>query len=226
MGVIPGFLPSTRALHYSNNTWPSAPDVQLATPFGPINIGNSAAGLCGGMAFATADLWAANTVPPATAVNPAPGSAAFKFVVARLIDSFHLPAGVAEYYLWMNLPTHDRWIGPWGTSHRTISTTMPAIRASIDGGHPCPLGLVTVHSSAPADLGKNHQVLAYGYDDSATSTTVHIYDPNMPDDDSVTLSFDDTNPTQTTAFVHSGGETVLGFFVVPYTTRDPAPLFA
>jgi len=212
MGLIAGFLPSTSALHYSNNTWPSAPDVQIATPFGPINIGNSATGLCGGMVFATADLWAATHLsPPSTSVNPAPGSAAFKFIVARLIDSFHLPAGVAEYYLWMNLPTHDMWIGPWGTSHRTIATTMPSLRASIDAGHPCALGLVTVHSSVPADLGKNHQVLAYGYDETDAATTVHI-------------SFDHTNPTQTTQFVHSGGETVLGFFVVPYTAHDPAPL--
>ncbi len=114
--------------------------------------------------------------------NPQSTSPAFHFITTRLIDSFDLPAGVAKYYEWMNLPTGDEFFVR-GTSRRTIDDSMPAIRATIDAGHPCSLGLVCVHSSHPQDLGQNHQVLAYGYTDTATTTTLRLYDCNHPDDD-------------------------------------------
>ena len=103
---------------------------------------------------------------------------------------------------------------------------MSALRASIDAGKPCPLGIVTIHSANPADLGQNHQILAYGYADDGSMTTVQVYDPNHPDRDDVTITFDHTRPTHTTAFQYSTGDhTVLGFFTVDYSAKDPAPLF-
>jgi hypothetical protein len=226
MAAIPGFLPSTHGLHYVNH-WPHVPDLKVPTPFGEIGIGDASNGLCGGMAFAVADLWSAGqTAPPPSTSNPVPDSPAFTFIVSRLMDSFNLPLGVAKYYEWMNLPSHDVWFLPDGTSHRTISEEMSTLRTSIDAGHPCPLGIVTVHSVNPADLGKNHQILAYGYSDAGSTTTVQVYDPNHPDRDDVTITFDHTQPTHTTAFQYSTGDhTVLGFFAVDYTAKDPAPLF-
>ncbi|BEP16538.1 hypothetical protein acdb102_48490 [Acidothermaceae bacterium B102] len=226
MGAIPGFRPSTHGLHYVNH-WPDVPDLKVATPFGTIGLGSASNGLCGGMAFAVADLWAAGqTAPPASTTTPQPDSPAFDFIVSRLFDSFHLPAGVAQYYEWMNLPTHDLWIGPDGTSHRTIVQEMPTLRTSIDAGHPCPLGIVTIHSANPADLGHNHQILAYGYTDDGSVTTVQVYDPNHPDRDDVVITFDHTKPKDTTAFRYSTGDhTVLGFFTVGYSAKDPSPLF-
>ena len=47
------------------NAWPSEPAVVLPTPFGKINIGNAAAGLCGGMVFAALDYWHTGILPPA-----------------------------------------------------------------------------------------------------------------------------------------------------------------
>ena len=103
---------------------------------------------------------------------------------------------------------------------------MATLRASIDAGRPCPLGIVTIHSTNPADLGHNHQILAYGYVDDGPTTTVQVYDPNHPDRDDVTITFDHTRPTHTTAFQYSTGDhTVLGFFTVDYSAKDPGPLF-
>src|SRR5689334_9274155 len=63
------------------------------------------------------------------------------------------------------------------------------IRADIDAGHPSPLGLVTIKSYWPGDLGANHQVLAYRYLESGTDVTLWVYDPNQPDNDNVTIAF-------------------------------------
>jgi hypothetical protein len=224
MGTLP-VLASRNGLHYPNS-WPPVPDLNVPTPLGAIPVGNAANGLCGGMSFAVRDLFEARRLPPDSGGNPEPGSPAFRYLVARLLDSFSLPTGVLQFYAWMNLPTHDLWFGPRGTSWRTIRQELPKLRATIDGGHPCPLGLVQTHSSNPNDLGRNHQVLAYGYEDSGARTTLQIYDPNHPDDDGVTITFETGRPSATTGFVHSRRSTppVLGFFVEPYTARDPAPL--
>src|SRR4249920_2338358 len=96
------FLPSQDGLAFTN-AWPSEPAVVLPTPFGKINIGNAAAGLCGGMVFAALDFWHTGIQPPAT--RPAPGESLYRYIVRRLVDSWHLPAGVAQYYQWMTCPT-------------------------------------------------------------------------------------------------------------------------
>jgi hypothetical protein len=226
VGSIPDFASSANGLHYSNNDWPKAPDKTLSTPFGAIRIGDASNGLCGGMAFAVRDLYEAHRTPPPATANPAPGSPAFDYVVDRLFDSFNLPSGVARYYEWMNLPGRDGPLGIAGLSRRTIATSMPVVRSTIDGGHPCPLGLVCVHSANPKDLGQNHQVLAWGYDDQGPTTVVRVYDCNHPDDDGVTITFDHTHPGGATEFAYSPADhQIRGFFPVTYSTRDPSPLF-
>jgi hypothetical protein len=116
--AVNGFLPSQNGLHYFND-WPSVPDVRISTPFGQIGIGDASNGLCGGMAFAVRDLFEAHRLPPASSVNPDTDSPAFSFIVSRLLDSFNDGVSVAQYYEWMNPPTHDTWFGPHGTSWRT-----------------------------------------------------------------------------------------------------------
>jgi hypothetical protein len=230
MSKLANFLPSINGLQYNNTTWPSEPDLTIGTPFGNIPIGNASNGLCGGMAFAVRDLFEAHRLPPVSALNPEAGSPAYQFIVKRLFDSFNIPSGVAEYFTWMNLPTNDTELGPivgqHGTSWQTINNTMPTLRNMIDSGHPCPVGLVCIHSTNPQDLGQNHQVLAYGYLDSGNTTTVYVYDSNHPGDDNVTISFDHSNPAHTTTFNYSTGDhNVRGFFTTNYSAADPSPLF-
>jgi len=152
-----GFLPSRDGFAFTNS-WPSAPAVTVRTPFGSIGIGDDAAGLCGGMVFAALDYWHAGARPPVS--RPAPGSALHNYVVRRLIASWHIPAGVARYYQWMNLPDGDTRVTAGGrhlftergVSRRTVAAHWPRIKASLDAGVPAALGVVTVASANPAML--------------------------------------------------------------------------
>src|SRR5262249_61522576 len=103
------FLPSSDGFAFTN-AWPSEPAVTLSTPFGQINIGNAAAGLCGGMVFAALDYWNAGIAAPAA--RPGPAQPLYHFLVRRLVDSWHVPAGVAQYYQRMNLAAPATGIAP------------------------------------------------------------------------------------------------------------------
>jgi hypothetical protein len=222
------FAPSRHGFAFTNS-WPSEPAVTLASPFGQINVGNAKAGLCGGMVFAAIDHWQAAAVPPA--VRPAPGEPLYGYIVRRLIDSWHLPAGVTQYYQWMNLPDGDTGFDLFrrhvvidrGLAWRTVRVQWPQIRADLGRGTPAALGLVTVASSRPADLALNHQVLAYDYDLSGAEVSVRVYDPNRGQRDDIWIRFDTSTPTKPTTFTHNLGisHPIRGFFRTAYTPSTP-----
>lgn len=224
----PAFLPSRDGFAFTNS-WPSAPAVTVRTRFGSIGIGDDAAGLCGGMVFAALDYWHARIQPPAA--RPAPGTPLHNYVVRRLITSWHIPAGVARYYRWMNLPdgniritARGRYLFTQrGVSWRTITVQWPRIRASLDAGLPAVLGVVTVASANPVKLRHNHQVLAFGYALSRTEVTIRVYDPNSGQNDNVAIRFDASAPGRPTAFTHNLnlGWPVRGFFLASYSPVAP-----
>lgn len=232
-----GFVPSADGFAFANS-WPSGPAVSVPLLAGSVGIGNAARGLCGGMVFAALDYWHAGAVPPA--VQPAAGTPLFRFIVRRLIDSWHLPAGVARYYWWMLLPDSDTSIcagrrrpGRWrGITRRTLSREWPIIRARLDAGAPAALAVVTVASASPLLLGGNHQVLAYDYSIEGTAVTVRVYDPNVGPDDTVWIRFDTASPAaagRAGAFSHNLGLRlpVRGFFLTRYApARPPSPVSA
>src|SRR5712691_6252669 len=126
---VPGGFEPARDGFAFTNSWPDAPAVTVPTPFGQVGIGNAANGLCGGMVFAALDYWIARQAPPKA--RPAPGVPLYKFIVRRLVDSWHVPAGVVEYYQWMNLPDGDvsaSVLGRW-----SCSTACPGGRSSSNG---------------------------------------------------------------------------------------------
>jgi len=222
------FLPSQDGFAFTN-AWPSEPAVVLATPFGKINIGNAAAGLCGGMVFAALDYWHAGILPPAA--QPAQDAPLYRYIVQRLVDSWHLPAGVAQYYQWMNLPDGDSGFDVFGRhvvtdrglAWRTIKAQWPQIMADLDNGTPAAIGVVTAASSSPRDLGLNHQVLAYDYDSLGSEVTVRVYDPNSGQSDGIYIRFDPRTPTKPTTFEHDLriGHPVRGFFRTAYAPATP-----
>ena len=222
------FVPSQQGFPFTNS-WPSEPAVVLRTPFGAINIGNAAAGLCGGMVFAALDYWHAGMPVPQR--QPGPADPLYGYLVRRLIDSWNVPAGVAQYYLWMNLPDGDSGfdvlglhvVAVRGLAWRTIGEQWPHIAADLDRGIPAALGLVTVASANPADLRLNHQVVAYSYQASASQVTVQVYDPNSGARDDVSIRFDPASPARPTAFEHNLalGQPVRGFFRTGYTPATP-----
>jgi len=177
------------------------------------------------MAFAVRDVFEAKLLP-ITAPQPAPGSPLFKYPVRRLIDSFDVPAGVAKYYAWMNTPDGD--VRLWFVVHRgvwwrTAAEEWPKVRADIDAGHPSCLGIVAVRSANPVDLGRNHQVLAYAYEQDGHHVILSLYDPNADLDkaDEVRVSFDTGQPSQAGPIVSNIdiADPVRGFFRLPVHAR-------
>jgi hypothetical protein len=76
-----------------------------------------------------------------------------------------------------------------GRSSVMANEEWPLIRADIDDGRPSPMVLITVKSLLPWDLGKCHQVLAYGYEVHGDDILLRVYDPNQQRDNDVHLRF-------------------------------------
>jgi hypothetical protein len=231
---VGGFLPSQNGLHF-DNFFPDGPvftiDLRLAT----LRVGNAANGLCGGMVFAALDYWAAGRPPPEDRDPPAGGTPLFRYLFRRLIDSWDLPAGPLVYLGFMQpwYPDGKRSRGPFtvhGRAWHMVVRQWPAVRAQLDRGWPCPLGVVKLASANPADISKNHQVLAYGYDVTGTTAEVHVYDPNQADNDDVTLSFELADPAGPLPVVMtpdvSAAPGVRHFFRVPYRPKSPPALMS
>ena len=124
------------------------------------------------------------------------------------------PAGLAAL-LRREPPRVDAYLGEW-----------PRIRDEIDAGHPSVVGLVRAAGSSPWALTRNHQVLAYGYEERPEAITIHVYDPNHPERDDVTLEVGVARAEaaavpwrERITLRQSTGEPLLGFFRQPY----PAP---
>jgi hypothetical protein len=107
-----------------------------------------------------------------------------------------------------------------GVSARTAERQWLRVRALLDGGHPAPLGVVTMASARPWLLGRNHQVLAYGYEVRGSWVTLRVYDPNSGPSDEVAIRFD---PAATATFRHNIniGWPVRGFFLTGYSPVTP-----
>jgi hypothetical protein len=230
---VPGFTPSANGLHFIN-AWPPEPDLVLELPgIGSIPVGDASNGLCGGMAYAVRDVFQTpGSAPIAATTQPARGTPLFDYLVGRLLDSFDVPhLGFARYYEWMLTPDGDSGWPPLlarrGVAWKTIIEEWePRIRPELDAGRLVCLGLVTVASPNPADLGKNHQVLAYGYDvDAAGRLTLLVYDPNTPADqaDDVRMSLSLLHPDQPTPITTNVAidRPVRGFFRTEYAYVDP-----
>jgi hypothetical protein len=78
-----------------------------------------------------------------------------------------------------------------------------------------------VASANPLLLGRNHQVLAYSYDQAGAEVTLLVYDPNSGPDDAVAIRFSTAPPVG--PFTHNIAVTwpVRGFFLTRYTSAEP-----
>jgi hypothetical protein len=220
------FVPSRHGVPFPNS-WPRAPAVSIPTPMGSIGIGNAARGLCGGMVFAALDYWTFRLDPPSS--QPAPDAELYKFIVRRLVQSWHVPAGVVKYYQWMSLPDADtrlvirgRTVTIRGVWRHSIEQEWPRVRALLDVGQPAALGLVTVASANPLLLGENHQALAYGYEVAGSAVSIAVYDPNSGPDDGVRIRFDPSS-VRLRRLTHNLniGRPLRGFFLTAYSPVVP-----
>lgn len=226
MPRVGGFLPSINGFRFSN-AFPSMPLLRIDLGVAQLPIGDASNGLCGGMVFAARDYFEAGLRPPPVSEPPL-HSILFDYLVRRLFDSFNLPVGPARYLYLMNpaLPDDESWrsrlrLAPHGRAWVMIKQEWPKIKAQLDRGRLCPLGLIRVKSSDCSLIGQNHQVLAYGYELVGSRLTLHIYDPNWAGNDEVTLSLDLADPYHTTPVTCSPPQVVYCFFLNAYTFSPP-----
>ena len=227
MPKVQGFLPSRSAFHFSNS-FPQIPLLHIDVGPARIPIGNAANGLCGGMAMATRDYFEAGVAPPALTTPPS-GGELYDFIVARLFASFNLPGGPLRYLHLMHpaLPDHETdfsklGFAPHGRAWEMVYAEWPKIKGDIDAGNLSPINLVQTKSLNAFDLGKNHQVLVYGYELINNELTLDIYDPNHPDDDNVTISLNIGDPQHTIDVRRSHSDPqIFCFFHIAYTHVPP-----
>ncbi|HYC07561.1 MAG TPA: hypothetical protein VEG29_06515 [Candidatus Binatia bacterium] len=224
---VPGLLPSTSALKFANS-WPHQPDLRfkLGSQF-EISVGDAANGLCGGMAFVTADHHNAGAPIWTDSEPPAEGSDHFKALVRRQLDSFDFGLLPARFYLMQAFRNDapDSWSSTLhidGRAARTARDEWPTVQARLDAGQLVNLGLVRTTTADPRRLTSNHQVLAYGYSiDDAGAIAIAIYDPNHAADDSIEIRLT-LDPTGDLASLsQSTGEPLFAFFVAPYRPKPP-----
>jgi len=224
---LTGFVPSRHGFHF-RNAFPSVPAITIQIPMGRVELGDASNGLCGGMVFCALDHFLAKQPIPAGKTPPTTGLL-FDTIVRRLLNSFNLPLGILGYIVLMHpdYPDGETRSGglnfaPHGRAWQTIRVHWPEIKSMLDAGKPCPLGLVRVKSKELSQLGRNHQVLATGYDVSDDLLTIFIYDPNYADRDDLTLSLNLAAPEQPTPITYSAGDSpVFAFFPVNYKFRSP-----
>jgi hypothetical protein len=230
---VRGFLPSTCAFHFAN-AFDHVPTLRIQVLGHDIALGDAANGLCGGMAYAVRDLFQDGRQPPPDTDPPSKGPL-FDYLVERLFASFDLPGGVLTYLHLMSpgLPDGETWLSehglaPHGRAWVTVREQWPRIRRDLDQGRLSPLGLVQVKSPDPRRLGVNHQVLAYGYQTQGAGgsvVTLRVYDPNLPDRDDVTFTFETAHPDLATKIDRSDGDLPLyAFFRTRYRPRKPPQL--
>jgi hypothetical protein len=214
---IPGFLPSTNGFHFANS-WPPGPTVRLGR-LDPriVGVGDASTGLCGGMVYTIADLFAAGVPVPPDAEPPLNGSPRFKSIVRRQVESLAWLTVPIRFWLRMALG------GSFGgdRARATLEREWPKARAWLDADRLVPIGLIRVAATNPRDLTKIHQVIAWGYAEDGRGVSLRLYDPNWPGRDDVTITIELDNALRPTGLAQSTGEPLVGWFVLPYRASDP-----
>lgn len=144
---------------------------------GPIHL--NFGGRCGGMSYAALDYFFGRVPIPAQTSLPREGS-----VLSTYISGRQERSTLNQVDRWVELNVNPfgwrtREFFNWGIQE-TGGGRAEQLKAEIDGGRPCVLGLFN-----PTDLVVHHQVVAYGYDGSGTRLRIHVYDPNYPTRDMV-----------------------------------------
>jgi hypothetical protein len=228
------FLPSRSGFRFPNS-FPHEALVTVQIPgLATLPLGDAANGLCGGMAFTVRDLFEASVPPPPDTEPPAPGSARYDYLVERQIASLDFGRVPLQLYALGSplLPDAIPDLGeiaafgivPHGRSQVMVLDAWPAIRAELDSGHPSVLGLVRTIDADPTSLGRDHQILAYGYRLAGDEVSIAVYDSNHPGDDTVRLSLRLADPAAPIDVSYSPGDGPVHCFIhIPYAAADPAP---
>lgn len=211
-----GFVPSEHGFAFPNRWEDRITRITVAGR--PFEIALS--GRCGGMVFAALDYHhmgirarelAGRELPPRD-------STLARYIMRRQLESLGgaLGANIRRFVVWTLSPTGSRW----GTVAYSRRSEAGKVLVAMVARNPVPLGLLTVDRLG--GVGLNHQVLAYAADSDDERLQVHVYDPNHPlrDDVTVVVPWSGDEP-----FVQYAGGTPRkrwrGLFVERYTRRVP-----
>ena len=195
-------------------------------------------GMCGGMAYTSLDYWNAKAAVPygdTSADQPmrtAPSQASLRSTIwQRLIDSL-TGGGCLQQTIKWSLVLNQVPPALGGGAGTLLSWTAQEwlkIKANIDAGKPCPIGLLYNNR----DIWDQHQILVYGYDLLPNGAKLYVYDNNFP------RAFGDTvlGPADFLTFDLSGpglkatspddwtdrtpASTLSGFFCTNYSAAPP-----
>lgn len=141
-------------------------------------------GLCGGMASTAYDHYLFGRETPRQNSVPRGGSTLQRYLYRRQMDSFGtLGEYILKFASWMKLPDD--------TADGLCSLTaheFQHFRARLANNMGSVLGLLYAKGSKISHLFLNHQVLGYALDSpDEDHSVIHIYDPNYPERDDVTI---------------------------------------
>jgi hypothetical protein len=194
-------------------------------------------GLCGGMCACAYDFLLSGRVLPQADTPPHQGTRLQRYMYHRQMDSLGgLGQQAVKVARWTSLPD-DTLLG----TYRRTYDEFTLVRQMLDDGNLVILALIYARATSLKQLSrlifKNHQVLAYAYQQDASGViTLQLYDPNLPGRDDVTIQSepvtlvdDSPSPSPETALgLRSvqvvGGDAykdVRGFFEMPYTPVKP-----
>jgi murein DD-endopeptidase MepM/ murein hydrolase activator NlpD len=203
--VATHFMPEEHGYRFLNSFQLHFP-IQYSLPFGgKIDLNDVVYGLCGGMCFSALDyFFAGQPHPDATSADDV-GKDLFVYLCSRQLDSLAIST-VLKVAEWMLLEDAS-------LQARMTRTEIPGIKRSLDNGKPCVLCLIRVHGLA--NPARNHQVIATGYEYEASTKqlTLSLYDPNHPGETTCILVSRGSSGFQAS---ESTGETLRGFFLIPY----------
>ena len=214
--VTTSFTPAQHGFKFSN----SFEDAFIELPGGGHAFHTK--GRCGGMAFLALDHWHHHKPIPGGNVRPGDETPLARLIQRRLFDSFALNG--LRYVKFSLMPLHDEWWGiRKGVAKVTRTEEFPRLKASIDAGIPCALGLCQATAPTPAELGKDHQVVCYGYVEDLEESKLLVYDNNRPLSVEI-LTFATRYSKQGDMLIRRGTNGLWrAFFVEDYRPQDPPP---
>jgi hypothetical protein len=175
-----GFDPRAHGFHFANEF---VDKVVTVPGYGEV----ATAGRSGGMAFAALDYWFAGLPVPSHRPEdfpdravPSDGTRLADFIHKRLFDSY-ATWSARQFLTWSLAEDHPTWSSA-GVA-RLTAEELPRVRRSIEAGRPVVLGLVGARGLD--EVGRNRQVVAYGYDEhgagAGSPTRLFVYDSHHPD---------------------------------------------
>ena len=198
------FVPAQHGFKFRNN-------FTLQPRIFGLDLGSWDMGLCGGMSAGSIHQYSAGQPIPNDTVPPKQGTPLFNELLDRQKRS--LPPSIIEaIYDWQSAPDEGHWNRKHSVGSRT-KIQWPRLKSALDAGHPTQLVLIRVEGYL-ANISKNHQVVAIGYEWNATTKdlTIYDYDPNDPGSIN-TLNMNFGIPNSRIDAKDSTGKRLRGFFV-------------